>query len=607
MRIKSLYINNWNVIREANFENLGDFVVVAGPNGVGKTQIKDVICYIFQNNGNPPPNCRVTLQATNQTEMDIWKKEEFSLPFQPFWGFFSQANKKIKTKSRLIQIDANRAIDTIEFRQLTFDQIGDPENENTNYSYGISSIKDRFTDICATLQRMKSREITKVYQEYNKHFATDSSTVTFNKVEDPIAKYQELFNNLLYPKKMCPIEIQSTTIQYIDTDGSKRNFLSLSSGEKEIVIVIFDLYTQNPSNCIILIDEPELHLHPELTFRFLNTLSIVGERNQFFLFTHSVDIIGSSLENGVYFLRQKDIIATGNQVVKIDKENLPRIEAIPNLRETIGMISVGKKVVFVEGNAGSIDRNVFGLIAKSKKIDMAIIPSLGCANITNMGLLVDSIESGILGIEFHMIRDRDSLTNEMIAAYITKSKGRLHFLPFYHIENSFLNVDAIYAVARTVLFDRTPSKDAIEQRIIQLAMSQKNYLIGLYLKNEIYFAAGNFDVSPDISLNDGLVIDSLAENISKKALMHINRYSELFTEKNILERAIFWDNELSDALKDGWSRRAQEIVYGKRLLKEMQIWLFSSKSISLWELIAKSDLPECKNALLELQGIIDDI
>jgi hypothetical protein len=334
---------------------------------------------------------------------------------------------------------------------------------------------------------------------------------------------------------------------------------------------------------------------------------MVGERNQFFLFTHSVDIIGSSLENGVYFLRQKNIITTGNQVVKIDKENLPKVEAIPNLRETIGMISVGKKVVFVEGTAGSIDRNVFGLIAKSKKIDMAIIPSSGCANITNMGLLVDSIESGIFGIEFHMIRDRDSLTNEMIDAYIDKSKGRLHFLPFYHIENTFLNVNAIHAVAQSVLFDRTPSKEEIEQKIIQLARSQKNHLIGLYLKNEIYFNAGNFDASPDISLNESLSIDLLTKNIFEKATMHINRYSELFTENNILERARFWDNELSNALKDGWSRKAQEIVYGKRLLKELQNWLFSAKSISLWELILKSDLSECKNALFELQEIIDGI
>jgi ABC-type cobalamin/Fe3+-siderophores transport system ATPase subunit len=607
MRIKNLYINDWNVIREANFENLGDLVVIAGPNGVGKTQIKNAICHIFQNNGNPPPNCRVTLQATNQSERDAWKKEDFSLPFQSFWGFFSQETKKIKTKSRLIQIDADRTIDTIKFKQLTFDQIGDPENEVIGYDYGFSSVKNRFIDICKTLHRLKSREITNVYQEYSKKINIDSQIVTFNRVKDPTEKYRELFNNLLYPKKMCPIELQSTTIQYIDTDGSKRDFSSLSSGEKEIVIVIFDLCTQNPSNCIILIDEPELHLHPELTFRFLNTLSIVGEQNQIFLFTHSVDIIGSSLENGVYFLRQKNIVANGNQVLRIDKETLPKLEMIPNLRETIGMISVGKKVVFVEGGTGSIDRNVFGLIAKAKKIDMAIIPSSGCANITNMGLFVSSIESGILGVEFHMIRDRDSLTNEMIDAYIAKSKGRLHFLPFYHIENSFLNVDAIHAVAQSMLFERTPSKDEIEQKIIQLARSQKNHLISLYLKNEIYFEAGNFDVSPDISLNESLSIDLLVKNISEKATIHISKYSELFTEKKISERARFWDNELSNALKDGWSRKAQEIVYGKRILKEVQNWLFSSRAISLWELILKSDLPECKNALLELQEIIDII
>lgn len=65
MRIKELKINNYEVIRQADLEDLSNFVVIAGPNGVGKTKIKNAIVHIFQNNGNPPPGSSVILEATN--------------------------------------------------------------------------------------------------------------------------------------------------------------------------------------------------------------------------------------------------------------------------------------------------------------------------------------------------------------------------------------------------------------------------------------------------------------------------------------------------------------------------------------------------------------
>ena len=72
MRIKELRLNNWEVIRQVDLLELSDFVVIAGPNGVGKTKIKNAIVYIFQNSGNPPAGSNVILEATNQQETNRW-------------------------------------------------------------------------------------------------------------------------------------------------------------------------------------------------------------------------------------------------------------------------------------------------------------------------------------------------------------------------------------------------------------------------------------------------------------------------------------------------------------------------------------------------------
>lgn len=609
MRIKELNLNNWTVIRQADFHNLSDFVVIAGPNGVGKTKIKEAIVYIFQNNGNPPPGSKVVLEATNDEERTAWGGSEVTLPQAGMWNFFTKNNKRLKTKSRLIQIDSNRVVENVSFQQLTFQSIGDPEQEEVGYNYGFNNVRDRFKDICSTLHRLKSKEVTSVYAEYEKkkNDASNAGDVTLTKLKDPTEKYLNIFAKLLYPKKMLPIDINSSTIQYIDDDGTTRPFSELSSGEREVVILTFDIITQNPSHCLILIDEPEVHLHPELTFRLIKALKAIGENNQYFLFTHSPDIIGNSLDTGVHFVRPKVRVPTGNQVVRIDENNIEAFQNIPNIRETIGMVSVGKKLLFVEGNNTSIDRNVFATIAKDAKIDVAIIPSESCTNINNMALMCETLEKGLFGVELFMVRDRDSLAPAQISTFHEKSKGRLVFLPFYHIENAFLMPKAIAVVARKILLSAAPTVDEIEEKMIELAMLQLNHTISLYVKNEIYFQAGNFDVSPKITIDQSTTTAALAAAMLDKKNVILAKYNQEFSAVEIETRLNNWKVLLESSIQNGWSSDARQYFIGKRMLKELQGWLFGNKAILLWEHIIDSDEPECLEACAELRELLNAI
>jgi predicted ATPase len=607
MRIKELRLNNWEVIRQADLLNLSDFVVIAGPNGVGKTKIKNAIVHIFQNGGNPPAGSSVILESTNQLETNSWGQSEFSLPQNSFWSFIAKNTKRLKTKSQLIQIDSNRSVESIQFQQLSFNQIGDPENEEVGYGYGFNNVKNRFEDICRTLHRLKSKEVTSVYDEYNKQLDKTKPDVTLNRLEDPTAIYLELFGKLLYPKTMLPIDINSTTIQYKDEEGIVRNFDSLSSGEREVVVLTFDILTQNPNDCIILIDEPEVHLHPELTFRLIKVLKSIGLRNQFFLFTHSPDIIGNSLDTGVHFVRPKSRIPTGNQVVKIDNDNLEGFKYIPNIRETIGMVSVGKKLLFVEGKSTSIDRDVFATIAKASKTDVAIIPSDSCSNINNMSLISETLDKGVFGIELNMIRDRDGLTDEQISNFTTKSNGKLIFLPVYHIENFFVDPLAIHIVSKKILLDRAPSVDEITARIVEFARKQLKHTAILYVKSEIYFQAGNFDISPSVTITETTTVEELANSFGEKRNILLNQYATQFDDNKIKERILFWTTRLENSIANGWTNDAKKYFIGKRLLKDIQNSIFGTKTISLWEHIVNSNEAECQDSIKPLKEIMDRI
>jgi len=604
MKIKQLDLRAWQVIRQADFEDLSDFVVIAGPNGVGKTKVKEALVYVFQNSGNPPPGGRVILQATSEGEKSAWGAPEITLPSSQLWSFIGRNTKRLKTESRLIQIDSNRAVESINFQQLNFTSIGDPEGEEVGYGWGFNPVRGRFQEICNTLHRLKSREVASIYSAYESSSrASPSGAVSVTRLDDPIQKYVKLFGELLYPKQMEPIGLTSTTIQFKDEDGQIRQFSDLSSGEREVVILAFDILTQNPDDCVVLIDEPEVHLHPELTFRLITALKSIGQRNQFFLFTHSPDIIGHALDTGVHFIRPKSRVPTGNQVVRVDDSNLAGLKAIPNIRDTVGMITVGKRLLFVEGNAGSIDRNVFATLAKASHVGLAIVPSESCTNINNMALMSETLERGVFGLSLRMIRDRDGLTEQQIETFTAKSVGRLMFLPYYHIENAFLSGAAIATVAKKILLGDAPSQHEIETKLLELARAQLHFAATTYVKSEIYFEAGNFDVSPVVNVNEADVAQ-IATAMNASATRLIEQYKSNFSTSEIEKRLVSWRFRLEQSILSGWSEEAQQLFIGKRMLAELQIWLFKNKQIRLWEHVINSQDESCIRACHKLREML---
>lgn len=605
MRIKDLEINNFKVIRSAHFNNLSDFVVIAGPNGVGKTKVKDAICYIFQNNGNPPPDCKVVLEATSKEEKDSWGSESIELPHKNFWGFTSKRRKKLHSNSRLIHIDSRRQIDSINFREISINQLGNPEEEEVGHEYGVGRAKDRFNDICNTLHKEMVKLITDIGKEaYQKMDGNAEESVTVRNRVRPTKRFEDMLAQLLYPKKMAPIVAESTTLEYFDEDGSKRSFSELSSGEQEVIVLSFDILLQNPSDCVILIDEPEIHLHPELTFRLIKVLKSIGERNQYFLFTHSTDIIGSSFDTGIYFIRPKSRVSDGNQVVRVDRESFSQLEHVPNLRETIGMVSLGKKLLFVEGANSSIDRNVFSTLARSMKSDLAIVPSSSARNVSNMSLICETLRQGLFGLEIFMIRDRDSLTDEQIAHYKEKSAGKLIFLPFYEMENAFLDPDALYSVLKRVKPETSLSSQDIKDRLTDLARKQIINCVEKYVKNEVYFEAGNFDITPQAEV---VTKEDLIRTMLSKRDTKLSEYTTKFNDEFITSRINYWHEKFANSLNGGWSQEARTIFHGSSLLSQINVWLFGSKNFNTWEHMINSEDPLCVEAIKPLRTIVNGL
>lgn len=95
-------------------------------------------------------------------------------------------------------------------------------------------------------------------------------------------------------EKLRPLPDNSLDFRISTGDGSSFAFDGLSSGQKEIVSTLFLIWRHSRhSPCIVLIDEPELHLNAEWHADFVERLHEYGPNNQYILATHSEQIFGS--------------------------------------------------------------------------------------------------------------------------------------------------------------------------------------------------------------------------------------------------------------------------------------------------------------------------
>lgn len=122
--------------------------------------------------------------------------------------------------------------------------------------------------------------------------------------------------------------------QYNDTE-KKDLFLRLSSGHKIIILILTRLIEKVAEKTLVLIDEPESHLHPPLLASFINALSkiLINQNGVCLLATHSPVVMQELPTDCVSIIRR------GYEKIKVNRPNI----------ETYGE------------NVGTLTREVFDL------------------------------------------------------------------------------------------------------------------------------------------------------------------------------------------------------------------------------------------------------
>lgn len=565
MRIKSFHITDFKPITNLSISDLSNTVIIAGANGSGKTRLKQAIVQTLQ--GNPVMD--MTIEATRNEEED--EKYFGSHTLEIHKGtqnaiLQNYINSRKYGAGRyvgsLVQIDSDRSVQTIRYNSVNW-LGGDPDDVEAVSNFYFNSFTNRWQDFMNYIHQKSAARDKKLADELKKNPGNGEKIITDN--PDPLDKYKAIFSDLLPGKELLDISpAKPREFQYKDETGQTLPFNSLSSGEKEVVKVLFDVTRKEIRHSVIIVDEPELHLHPTLTFKLIESLKSIGEHtNQFIFLTHSADLISTYYSTGnVYFI---DASQSGsNQAHRLSDLNNSHHQVVQLIGQNLGLFAVGKKLVFVEGENSSIDRLSYHNIAQSVDSEIKVIPVGSVFNIMTLNSIEEQIRNSIFGIEIYMLRDRDGLTDEQVTRI--ESSGRIKCLKRRHIENYFLDEEVLYKVAQQLYLTRS-NPDLTVQKIKDETerIAEESLNFNLFKNTKEYLSLNHFFKIPTVRAVETKEISTIKQEIIDNVQTNLSELSSGLEPSELQT----WLNEEETKLtamlqSDEWKNNFQgKIIFSK--------------------------------------------
>ena len=335
MKIKNLHIKEFKGLRDIsiNFEKNDEplpLIVLAGSNGSGKTRILESILDYFQKIVNH-------IENENGAEIFFETDEQNCLNqgYNPYMlyqilNYYNDENtfergrkvveKNLKVFPKIIYVPTEINFQKVEIASPMLVQ-----------EYSFLNIVDSIL-----IKDVPSYIATRIIEMANEQENTPMQGIRAAVFKE----INEIFEILDLDIKISGISKNAKSIPiFTNSSGDKFDINELSSGEKQLFLRTLAIRMLNPENSIILIDEPELSLHPKWQQRIVDVYRKIGKNNQIIIATHSPHILGSVKKENIMLLDKDDegkiVVKTGDELYDSYGQPTERIlEDIMGLKTT---------------------------------------------------------------------------------------------------------------------------------------------------------------------------------------------------------------------------------------------------------------------------------
>jgi ABC-type Mn2+/Zn2+ transport system ATPase subunit len=256
---------------------------------------------------------------------------------------------------------------------------------------------------------------------------------TLSKKDAPIKVINELLRLSNMPIQISVHEIDQVVAR--KSGGDPYSIAQLSDGERNALLVAADVLTVKPGT-LILIDEPERHLHRSIISPLLTLLFEKRRDCAFVVSTHEVMLPIDNPSARTLLLRE--CIYAGNDVSAWEADLLGSNAAIDDdIRRDI--LGGRRKLLFIEGLEHSLDKPLYNLVFPN----VSIIPKSSCREVENVVVGIRSA-SDLHWLQAFGIVDNDRRTQADIDTL--KAKG-VYALTVFSVESIYYHPEVQRRVA----------------------------------------------------------------------------------------------------------------------------------------------------------------
>jgi energy-coupling factor transporter ATP-binding protein EcfA2 len=470
MRIPTFAIRNQRAVRLAACDLVPSVMVITGPNGCGKSTLLNALRNAGTGDGrtlyvSPHRNSRrqqVQMRYLGQARIEMSSLlsssslpgfEGLNLPSRErdAWNF-DEAQSFLKYSLCQIEIDRQTAI------------------------------ADRFDSTGAVLKA---------------------------DMPDVWAPLRELAHNLLPHLSFHRIDLtnrdQIRCLWHVHSKDVLVEIDDLSSGEKAIIQLFFPLVEHQLNRHLaamrgaaelakqgpiaVLMDEPELHLHPNLQGKVLDYIRGLSLREdvQFILATHSPAMVEQAVNEELYLLRPAELSAGDeNQLVRIanDEDRLATIRAVFG---STSNITAMRTVLVVEGRAADkgsrrpADGRIYGFLS-DRFGQLTVIAGGGKSECQTLLRSLNELLAPIApNLKSAALLDRDTLQD-------APPRDDVIYLPVSMVENLLVDPGVIFRALATVQHKtRIQSEDDVSRALNEILDELHDHEIGRRVKAAVPF------------------------------------------------------------------------------------------------------------------------
>jgi predicted ATPase len=525
VRIVGLDVDHWRNLQGISIRVPPEARVVAlvGENGSGKSTVLELVSFaalhlglstgVENPRGNPPEEDHAfTLIAELPESIAVQARAETGLQGVVTWdGLVRLISRRDEQSGHVIVLLADgvedqysaqlaqQAVSLLRARQETQHLYLDadrsyPPMQIQPHQFGEIWSQDWASP--AFTRQFSHRPTKTLYEEWNKYFIATEETFASKYVADtrrarqsslaapefvdPFDGYRESVLQVLPHLNFVGIQSSGATRTILfDSSGKELPFSKLSGGEREIAFLVGQIERFGLRQGLLLIDEPELHLNPDLLRTWVAFLRDTVTDGQVWLATHSLEAVEVAGPEAS-FVFDKDPADRLTKSVTLLSDR-PVVSA---LSASVGApaFSLAKlRFVFVEGDRQTRERERFFDICGDSEINR-FVEGGSCHEVIRRLQYVSelAIETGEQ-LRVGGVIDRDFRPEAVLTEL--SQKADVHVLGCHEVENLFLQPEALSVIAE---------RNQVDPDVRSAIVAASDSLAGLWIAQ---WAAARLDAS----------------------------------------------------------------------------------------------------------------